>query len=343
RHRRAKPQTGAEGVSQTEPLTLPDYGLGAAGLGNLYFAISDETVYQTLQAAQHNGMTYIDTAPYYGHGLSEQRIGAFLSETSARVMLSTKVGRRLVPAGNAPIPDNGFADPAPFIPQLDYSSAGIRASFEGSQKRLGVEAVDILLLHDIGELTHGEAHETVLRQAFDEALPEMAALKSEGKTRWIGLGVNEIAVCEQVLEQVDLDCVLLAGRYTLLEHEASQSFLDECYRRGVRVIIGGAFNSGLLAAPQGAPLNYDYVAAPGWAVRRVAELRSVCVRHGAPLAAAALQFCRAHPAVASVIPGARSVDEVRQISGWTATRIEPALWAELKERKLISADAPVPA
>ena len=330
-------------MSQIESLTLPDYGLGAAGLGNLYSAISDETAHQTLQAAQQQGMTYIDTAPYYGHGLSEQRVGAFLSETSGQVMVSTKVGRRLVPAGDAAIPDNGFASPAPFIPEFDYSSAGIRASFEGSQKRLGVEAVDILLLHDIGALTHGEAHETILRQALEESLPEMAALKAEGKTRWIGLGVNEIAVCEQVLEKTDLDCLLLAGRYTLLEHETSLPFLDECHRRGVRVIIGGAFNSGLLAAPEGGPLRYDYAVAPEWAVRRAAELKAVCARYGVPLAAAALQFCRAHPAVTSVIPGARSADEVRQISGWTATRIEPALWAELKERQLISTDAPVPA
>ncbi|MEH6809594.1 MAG: aldo/keto reductase [Hyphomonas oceanitis] len=320
---------------------LPEYGLGAAGLGNLYTAITDDEASAVLAAAKDAGFDYFDTAPYYGHGLSEQRIGAFLAEAGYRPALSTKVGRRLEPAGSNPVPDNGFASPAPFIPYFDYSARGIREGFAGSQARLGVDSVDMLLLHDVGAMVHGDAHPKILAQAVNEALPQMATLKAEGKTKWIGLGVNEIRVCEEILAQVDLDVLLLAGRYTLLEHEAALPFLNACHRRGVCVVIGGAFNSGLLAASAGEPLRYDYDTAPEWAVERAAQLRKVCADFDVPLPAAALQFCKAHPTVVSVIPGAKSAEQVRQISEWTRHPIDSGLWAALKERQLISADAPV--
>lgn len=324
------------------PLTLPEYGLGAAGLGNLYTAISDEDARETLLAAQQANLHFIDTAPFYGHGLSECRVGRHLSETWKRPLLSTKVGRRLEPAGNRKIPENGFAKPAPYIPYFDYSAAGIRQSFDDSRMRLGVESVEVLLLHDIGHATHGSDHEAVLKLALEEALPEMDALKWEGRTRWIGLGVNEIDVCRDVLDHVDLDVLLIAGRYTLLEHAASLPFLDECHRAGVRVIIGGAFNSGLLAASPGAPLNYNYSTAPDWAIARTNALRESCDRHGTSLAAAALQFCKSHPAVISVIPGAQSAHQVAQIAEWVSEEIDPALWQLMKERGLVEAEAPVP-
>lgn len=324
------------------PFSLPDFGLGAAGLGNLYTAVSDADASRTLAAAQTAGLTYIDTAPFYGHGLSEQRVGAHRWAEDARPSLSTKVGRRLEPANGRPIPDNGFATPAPFVPVFDYSAHGIRAAFEGSQARLGVASVDALLLHDIGEMTHGAAHPQILAQALEEALPEMAAMKWEGLTRAIGLGVNEINVCRDVLDHFDLDVLLLAGRYTLLEHTASLGFLDECHRAGIKVIIGGAFNSGLLAAAPGDALHYNYAAAPGWAVERANTLRNVCEAFGASLPAAALHFCKAHPAVISVIPGAQSARQVNEIAGWIAEEINPDLWTALKDRGLIAAEAPVP-
>ncbi|MGE6696569.1 aldo/keto reductase [Hyphomonas sp. NPDC076900] len=324
------------------PFSLPDFGLGAAGLGNLYTAISEADASRALAAAQAAGLTYIDTAPFYGHGLSEQRIGAHRWAGEDRPHLSTKVGRRLEPASGRPVPDNGFAHPAPFIPVFDYSAHGIRAAFEGSQTRLGVNSVDALLLHDIGEMTHGAAHQKILAQALEEALPEMAAMKWEGLTRAIGLGVNEIDVCRDVLDHFDLDILLLAGRYTLLEHAAALPFLDECHRAGIKVIIGGAFNSGLLAAAPGDALHYNYAAAPGWAVERANTLRNVCGSFGAPLPAAALHFCKAHPAVISVIPGAQSARQVNEIAGWIAEEINPDLWTALKDRGLIARDAPVP-
>lgn len=329
-------------MSVTGDLVLPDYGLGAAGLGNLYTAISDEDARGALEAASAGGLNYIDTAPYYGHGLSEKRVGDFLAASGTRPRLSTKVGRRLEPAGGRPVPDNGFASPAPFIPEFDYSANGIRAAFEGSQSRLGVEAVDILLLHDIGKMTHGKAHEAVLAQALTEALPEMATLKAEGRTQWIGLGVNELEICRSVLEKTDLDVLLIAGRYTLLEHEASIAFLDECHERGVKVIIGGAFNSGLLVASGDGPAHYDYADAPDWALERARMLRKTCRAFDVDLPAAALQFCGAHPAVASVIPGARTKEQVQQVTQWIQARIDPDLWVALKDLGLISPNAVVP-
>jgi len=328
--------TGAAGPD------MPDYGLGTAGLGNLYTEISNADAQGALQAALEAGLRYIDTAPFYGHGLSEQRVGAFLQASDANPVISTKVGRQLRPAGTQPIPDNGFASPAPFIPEFDYSAEGVRASFADSQKRLGVRSVDILLLHDIGEATHGAAHQEVFDQAVTEALPEMAALKAEGKTKWIGLGVNEIEVCQQVLDHMDLDVLLIAGRYTLLEHAASGPFLDECHRRNVKVIIGGAFNSGLLAALDDEPLRYDYAEAPLWAIERVQKLRELCAAYDTSLPAAALQFCHAHPAVVCVIPGARNAAQVRQVVRWTQLPIDPEFWDALRERSLISPDVVVP-
>ncbi|WP_340692919.1 aldo/keto reductase [Hyphomonas sp.] len=328
-------------MTQRASLDLPAYGLGAAGLGNLYTAISDEEAQATLEAAIVAQLNLFDTAPYYGHGLSEQRIGAYLASSEFQPVISTKVGRMLEPAGSKDIPDNGFESPAPFIPKFDYSAKGIREAFAGSQQRLGVEAVDILLLHDIGEMVHGPAHGAMLALALEEALPEMAAMKAEAKTKWIGLGVNEIDVCRQVLEHVDLDVLLIAGRYTLLEHADSLSFLDECHRNGVKVIIGGAFNSGLLASTGEEPLHYDYVQAPQWAVERTGQLRAVCETFNTPLPAVALQFCGSHPAVACVIPGAKSAAQVRQIADWTQMEIDPGLWDALKDRDLISRDSPV--
>mgnify|MGYP000504155303 CR=1 FL=1 len=326
----------------SDAVTLPPYGLGMAGLGNLYQALSEAVVRETLQQAEGLGFSYVDTAPFYGHGLSEKRIGAYLRETKWTPQISTKVGRVLDPVGDGPMPDNGFAEPAPYVPRFDYSAAGIEASFQGSRDRLGVERVDVVLLHDIGRLTHGDAHSRVMDQALDEALPAMDAIKARGQAGGIGLGVNEKEVCEEVLAHRSLDFILLAGRYTLYEHEATLGFLDSCLAAGVKIIAGGAFNSGLLAGAPGKAAKYDYVDAPQAALDRVADLRAVCERHGVSLQAAALQFCAAHPAIVSVIPGVQSPAHVDDARRFIDETIPPALWAELKERGLIARDCPTP-
>ncbi len=317
--------------------SLPTYGIGAAGLGNLYQAVSGDDAHATLDAIRATGFDYLDTAPHYGHGLSEQRLGAYFRQSGWVPHVTTKVGRVLKPV-QGDMPDFGFVDPAPFVPTFDYSADGIIESFTGSQERLGVEAVNALLLHDIGKLTHGDDHPHVLAQALGESFPAMEALKTAGKTSAIGMGVNEVAMCEEVLSHRKLDCILLAGRYTLLEHADTLRFLNNCADAGVRIIIGGAFNSGLLAGNS----KYDYGDAPAWAIERTAALREVCIAHNVSLQAAALQFCSAHPAVISVIPGVQQVSHVTDARRWIDETIPPALWADLKERGLINQDAPTP-
>lgn len=311
--------------------------MGCATLGNLFAPISDADAAAALRAAADGGVRYFDTAPYYGHGLSEARLGAFISGLDNRPLLSTKVGRSLA-YGEAP-GDTGFVDAALARPYFDYSGPAVERQVHESLGRLGVDHIDLLLLHDLGALTHGAAHPAHLETALSGAFPRLAAMKQQGITRAIGLGVNETAICMEVLGHVDLDVILLAGRYTLLEQAALGDLLPLCQSRGVKVIVGGPFNSGVLA---GNP-HYDYAAVPPAVASRVQALGAVCARHDVPLAAAALQFPLAHPAVASVIPGASSAAEIRANIGHMTHTIPPQLWADLKHAGLIRADAPVPA
>ena len=311
--------------------------MGCAALGNLYAPISDGDAQAALASAAAGGVHFFDTAPYYGHGLSEARVGHFLQQLPEQPILSTKVGRSLA-HGEAP-GETGFVDAARARPYFDYSGPAVERQARESLERLGVEAVAMLLVHDLGALSHGGDHPRQFDIAMAGAFPALAALKRAGLTGAIGLGVNEVAVCLQVLAHIDLDVILLAGRYTLLEQASLDDLLPLCAARGVRVIVGGPFNSGVLA---GNP-HYDYGAVPPTVAARVQGLAAVCGRHGVPLAAAALQFPLAHPAVASVIPGARSAAEMTANIAHMAQPIPAALWAELRETGLIRADAPVPA
>ncbi len=321
---------------------VPDFGLGGAPIGNLYRPLSDEQSIATVLAVLAAGVGYLDTAPYYGHGRSEQRIGAALRSWSGRrPVLSTKVGRALDPVAKGEEGDFGYAEPLPFRPRFDYSRAAIRRSLEGSLARLGVERVDIALIHDIGRLTHGDAHPRLLRQVMDEALPALRDAKSEGLIRWIGIGVNECDVCFELLERTELDCILLAGRYTLLEQPAlTTGLLDLCLKRGTALIAAGVFNSGLLATKPEASSPYNYADVPPDILQRSQALWRLCEAFDAAPQAAALQFPSFHPAVAAVIVGARSPDEVAQILEWRRQAIPAALWTALKKDGLIAADAP---
>jgi D-threo-aldose 1-dehydrogenase len=320
----------------THELRLPVLGMGCATLGNLYAPVSDAAAEAALQAAVDGGVGFFDTAPYYGHGLSERRLGRFLATLPSRPLLSTKVGRSLA-HGEAP-GDTGFVEAAMARPYFDYSAAAVQAQVAESLARLGVDAVDLLLVHDLGALVHGADHPRQFAAALAGAFPALADLKRQGITRAIGLGVNEVAICLQVLAEVDLDVILLAGRYTLLEQAPLDDLLPLCEARGVRVIVGGPYNSGVLA---GNP-HYDYGAVPPAVAARVQALGAICARHDVPLAAAALQFPLAHPAVASVIPGASAADEIRANVAHLAHPISPALWTDLRQAGLIRADAPVP-
>lgn len=315
----------------------PPLGLGCAALGNLYAPVSDGDAAATLDAAMRGGIRRFDTAPYYGHGLSETRLGHFLRAGGGPFHVTTKVGRSLV--RGAPGSATGFVDAAPFTPVFDYSADGVRAQVAASFDRLGVASVDALLVHDLGRLVHGSDHCMRLRQALEGAFPALAALKGSGLTRAVGLGVNEVAICLEVLAEVPLDTILLAGRYTLLEQAPLDDLLPLCLARGVEVVIGGPYNSGVLAGDR----HYDYGPVPASVAARVAALADACAAFDVPLAAAALQFPLAHPAVTAVIPGARSPAEVADALRFLAWPIPGDLWRRLKADRLIRADAPVPA
>lgn len=319
---------------------LPRLGFGGAAVGNLYKAMSDAAARDVVETALAAGVGYFDTAPHYGFGLSETRLGEVLAGRDA--MISTKVGRRLEPIETLERERHGFVDAAPFEPVFDYSYDGVMRAFEGSLKRLKREGVDILLAHDLGRMTHGDQHPEHMRTFLEGGYRAMRELKDAGAVGAIGLGVNEQAVCEEALDHADFDVFLLAGRYTLLEQTALDRFLPRCVARNVGIIVGGPFNSGALVETSGA-LHYNYAPAPAEVVERVGRLRAVCAEHGVPLAAAALQFPLAHPAVLSVIPGMATPDQVTDAAGWMELAVPNALWSALRAEGLIRCGAPVPA
>jgi D-threo-aldose 1-dehydrogenase len=321
-------------------------GLGTAPLGNLYRTISDAAARETLDTAIELGIGYFDTAPYYGFGLSERRVGEAL-RGQADVVISAKAGRLLKPAPHVDTAGerHGFLSPMPFEPEFDYSHDGILRSHEQSLQRLGLARIDILLIHDIGRQTHGAAHADKLAQLIhDGGLKALRRLRDEGAVSAIGIGVNEVEICLNLMDRADLDVLLLAGRYTLLEQGAIDELLPRSIKEGVSVVIGGPFNSGILATGVSAPgtPRYNYSPAPAAIRERASRLEAVCASHGVPLVAAALQFPLAHPAVSSVIPGFASAAEVRAGVSHFQTPIPAELWADLQSEGLIDPRAPVP-
>lgn len=329
-------------IGKTE-LAIDALGFGCASLGNLYHAVSDEEASDILTTAWANGFRYFDTAPHYGQGLSERRVGDALRGSSDYV-LSTKVGRLLRPAEYAS-ERHGFISSMPFDIEYDYSYEGIMRSFEDSLQRLGLDRIDILYMHDIGPVTHGDEDDRLFPIAMDGGYRAMDELRRSGRVSAIGLGVNEFEVCERALEYGDWDCFLLAGRYTLLEQMSLDTFLPKCIDRNCSIVIGGAYNSGILATGVSGkgPWNYDYGPAPEDVVKKVAAIESLCGEFDIPMAAAALQFPLAHPAVASVIPGIGKVSRIDQTLNLFATEIPDEFWTALSERGLIRDDAPTPA
>lgn len=325
-------------------LAVDTLGFGCASLGNLYHPVSDADARQILDSAWSRGFRYYDTAPHYGQGLSERRVGDALRRYRGKeYVLSTKVGRLLKPAGYAD-ERHAFVSPMPFDICYDYSYDGIMRSFEDSLQRLGLDRIDILYMHDIGAGTHGARNEDLFPIAMDGGHRAMDELRSGGAVSAIGLGVNEYDVCEAALDHGDWDCFLLAGRYTLLEQEALDSFLPRCVERNCSIIIGGAYNSGILATGVRGkgPLYYNYEAAPAWVVDRVARIEDACEEFEISLPAAALRFPLAHPAVASVIPGIGQPKRIKQTLELFNARIPDEFWSALIERGLLRADAPVP-
>jgi D-threo-aldose 1-dehydrogenase len=321
---------------------MHEIGFGGAAIGNLYTEVDEDVAGAAVRFAYEQGIRSFDTAPFYGYGLSEERLGKALSGlTDGEVRISTKVGRSISEAGSDPQADDGFAVQGRCA-RFDYSRDGVLRSLESSLRRLRRQAVDTLLVHDVGRETHGERHDVVLRQVLDEALPTLCELRKSGACRAIGIGVNEIQVCLELLARADLDVILLAGRYTLLENAAALDLLAEARLRGVEVIIGGPYNSGLLAAADRPGATYNYRAADASVLARAQRIYEVCAAHGVDVGAAALQFPLAHPAVRSVIIGMRTTDEVRAAGDRILTDIPPALWAALRSAGLIHPAAPTP-
>jgi D-threo-aldose 1-dehydrogenase len=328
-------------------LSVTELGFGTAPLGNLFHPLPDEMARATLKAAEIAGFGYYDTAPFYGFGLSERRLGDALRRRED-IVLSTKVGRLLKPVPgpvDETVPRHGYATPMPFEPVYDYSYDAVMRSYEASLQRLGLSRIDLLYIHDIGRLTHGEQNAARMAELTKggglKALEELRAAKA---IAGFGMGVNEVPACLEVMDHARLDVILLAGRYTLLEQHPLDDLFPRCQAAGAAIVVGGPYNSGILAVgtKSGAPLYYDYEPAPQAVIEKVCKIEAICDRHGVPLAAAALQFPLAHPLVASVIPGLDSPQRVEQTAALYRRKIPAALWQDLRHENLIHPDAPIP-
>lgn len=294
---------------------------GGAGFGGLYEPIDDDAVRAALQTAWDHGVRAFDTAPHYGVGLAEERLGAFLgSQPRGEFMVSTKIGRLLVDDPAAPSEGEGFVGTPRRRRVRDYSADGVRRSLEESMQRLGLDRVDLALIHD---------PEDYLDQAIAEAAPALSALRDEGMIGGYGVGTNFADIALRLVTETDLDHVMIAGRYSLLDRTAADELLPACAERAVNLLAAGVLNSGLLVDPSVAEPFFNYEPAPPHLVARARRLQETCARYGVELRAAALQFPVRHPAVSAVVVGARTPDAVADTMQQLAVQIPATLWAEL--------------
>lgn len=326
-------------------LTLPSFGFGAAHLGELYARVDEADARATLDAAWEAGVRYYDTAPWYGRGLSEHRLGGFLrTRPRAQFKITTKVGRQLVrPA------DPATFDRAPWVGGLnfevlwDYSYDGIMRSYAQALQRLALDTVDALVIHDLDAAYHGEHFARRQQDLRDSGIKALEELKRSGDIKAYGMGINTDAALEEVASQVPLDFCLVAMPYTLLDQRSLHRGMAALERRGVSAIIGAPFASGILVTGSAGPAHYGYAKAPAEVQQKVRGIEAVCAAHKVSLPAAALQFVLAHPIVVSVIPGAARASEVTQNMASVSAPIPTAFWADLKAEGLIDPDSPVPA
>ena len=326
-------------------ITFTELGFGTAPLGNLYRSISDNDARATLDAAWDGGVRYYDTAPLYGLGLSETRLNSFLRDKPRdEYVLSSKVGRLIQPCSEEHRAGVGkWFDVPCRREQFDYSYDGVMRSFEHSFSRLGVDRIDILYVHDLCISTHGskEISDMRIEEFFGaRGYDAMVSLRDQGVIRAIGGGVNEWEVCQTLAERGDFDLFLLAGRYTLLEQTALDSFLPLCDKRGIGIVTGGPYNSGILAtgAKPGAFYNYEPALQP--VIDRVNAIESVCNAHDVRMVDAAFQFPLLHPAHVAVIPGGQAVNEMTGNLKAAQADIPDSLWTDLKKEGLLRKDAP---
>ena len=323
-------------------LEVTALGFGSAPLGDIYEVLDDRIAIETVETAAAAGVTMFDTAPLYGQGSAEHRIGTALRRRpKGSFVLSTKVGRLLTPAPRGRTKTSRFVGGLEFDVTNDYSYDAAMRSHEQSLHRLGLPAVDVVLIHDADAWTHGpEEGPRRYREAMDGACRALEKLRSEGVIKGIGLGLNDPVYMARYLRDGDFDCILMAGRYSLLEQPALAEVLPIAERKNIGVMLGGVFNSGILATGPRPGAFYNYSEASPEILDRVARIQAVCARHGVALIEAALQFVLANPLVVSVIPGGQRVEEVRGNALLLDARIPPAVWAELKAEGLMRADAP---
>ena len=315
-------------------LQVTRLGLGGAPLGGLFTDVQGESAIATVKRALELGINFFDTAPLYGHGKSEMRMGEGLAGTSpdSRV-LASKVGRVLEPVEPGSLEKDEFDNPAPFKPVFDFSYEGTMLSFNESLKRLQVDRIDILHIHDPDD--HYD-------EAIKGAYPALDQLRREGRIKAVGAGMNQAAMPARFAREGNFDCFLLAGRYSLIDHTGLKELLPLCVEKQISIIIGGPYNSGILATGAVPGAKFNYADAPPEIMERVRKVQEVCARHQVPMKAAALQFPLAHPAVASVIPGARSVAELEENFRLISHQIPGDFWTDLRKSNLIPADAPTP-
>jgi D-threo-aldose 1-dehydrogenase len=334
-------QLGKSGVRLTQ------LGFGGAPLGELFVRVDEAAAAATLQAAWDAGVRYYDTAPYYGRGLSEIRFGRFLdAKPRAEFVLSSKVGRCFFAPARPDEFQTGptWAGGLRFDHVHDYSYDGIMRSYEQSQMRLGMNRIDLLIIHDLDFWFHSTEAKVAayLSQLFTSGWRALDELRSHGLVRGVGAGINELGMMPRFLDALGLDFFLVALRYTLMEQEVLEVEFPYCERAGVGVVIGGVYSSGITATGPIPGAKYNYADATPEVIERVTRMNEVCKAHGVPLAAAALQFPLAHPIVASVIPGAISPEQVRQNVANFQRPIPTSLWSDLKSQGLISGSAPTP-
>ena len=325
---------------------LTRLGLGCAPLGDLFHCIGDATAREVLQSAWDAGMRYFDTSPFYGHGKSEHRLGEFLrNRPREQFVVSTKVGRVLRATTRRDLLEQEYwRDPLPFTLNFDYSYDGIMRSYEDSLQRLGLESVDLLIIHDLDLLHHHSEQRiaALMQEMATSGWRALERLRSGGAISGVGAGINFVGLIPRFLDLMDLDFFLVAQDYNLLDHDVLDHDFPRCAAAGVSIIVGALFASGILASAGRAGASYRYAAPPPEVVQRVAAMAAVCSRHGVDLATAALQFPLAHPLVVAAIPGATRPEYVTGNVQRLQSPTPAALWAELKSAGLLRADCPVP-
>ena len=339
-----KQEIGGQGLEVTQ------LGMGGAALGNLYAVVDENGAAETIASAYSAGIRYFDTAPLYGYGRSENRLGLELSRYNRdEFVISTKVGYSLVPRTAEEPPESPFVDVPPLDKEFDFSRDAVLRSFEESLKRLQTDYIDILFIHDPDEGIsiqpdfddpYSVSH---FSRAMDQVYPALAELRAQKVVKAVGAAMNQWQMLHDFAVEGDFDCFLLAGRYTLLEQEPARRFLPLCEEKGIRIVIGGPYNSGILATGAVEGAYYNYLPATPEVLDRTRRIQDVCARHNVSLQAAALQFPFGHSSIASIIPGARSAAEIDANVGFFEESIPDDFWTDLRDQSLVAEEVPLPA